>query len=79
MVVPVFSDIKFNILLQDENDNAPVFSSSIYNFAIAENLPPITEVGSFEATDSDLGSGGEIIFSLSGDPLNRYLATYMRN
>ena len=57
---------------QDENDNPPVFNSTSFVYAVSENVPLGTVVGGFEATDSDLGAGGQIsIFSITGDYSDR--------
>jgi hypothetical protein len=47
------------------------FSSSAFNFSLAENSPPLTSAGNFEAIDRDLGEAGEIVFSLDGQYSDR--------
>lgn len=51
------------------NEHAPAFSQSSYNLTISENTAIGTIVLSVTATDSDVGSQGELAFSLSsGSP-----------
>ncbi|XP_061090081.1 protocadherin alpha-8-like [Conger conger] len=49
----------------DNNDNAPVFSSSLYKVRIYENTSPGTSIITLNATDLDAGSNGEIVYSFS--------------
>ena len=58
--------------VQDANDNAPVFNDTLFTFALLENLPALAMVGGFEATDSDLDTGGEISFTILGMHSDRY-------
>uniref|UniRef100_UPI003AAD469A protocadherin alpha-3-like n=1 Tax=Centroberyx gerrardi TaxID=166262 RepID=UPI003AAD469A len=56
------SQIIINVL--DNNDNAPVFSSSLYKAQILENLTTGTTVLILNATDADEGLNSEIEYSL---------------
>uniref|UniRef100_UPI003AABFBEA protocadherin alpha-3-like n=1 Tax=Centroberyx gerrardi TaxID=166262 RepID=UPI003AABFBEA len=56
------SQIIINVL--DINDNAPVFSSSLYKTQILENLTTGTTVSILNATDADEGLNSEIEYSL---------------
>ena len=42
------------IVLQDANDNTPVFQQSAYSFTLVEDSPPSTLVGVVQANDLDL-------------------------
>nr|ABV59360.1 protocadherin nu13 [Callorhinchus milii] len=53
------------IIVQDANDNAPVFSQLVYRVKLLENVPKGTFVIRLNATDLDDGSNAEIIYSLS--------------
>ena len=53
-----------NIIVTDENDNAPRFKFSSYKFEL-DSLND-TEIGKVEAVDDDLGSGGIVKFRLLG-------------
>ncbi|XP_053297977.1 protocadherin-16 [Pleuronectes platessa] len=61
---PLSSTAKVDIVLQDVNDNPPVFSSSIYNASIKENTPAGTCFLEVSATDEDRGSFGAISYRL---------------
>nr|XP_046262615.1 protocadherin gamma-A10-like [Scatophagus argus] len=56
-------DIKVTVL--DANDNAPVFNQSVYRAVVVENAPKGTYITTVNATDTDIGSNGEIIFSFA--------------
>ena len=47
----------------DENDNAPAFSSDLYEVAVSEAVGPHTDLVQVVATDPDLGSNGEVSYS----------------
>ncbi|XP_026213734.1 protocadherin gamma-A2-like [Anabas testudineus] len=49
----------------DANDNAPVFTQSIYKAAIAENSQKGTTLTTVSASDADKGTNGEISYSVS--------------
>uniref|UniRef100_A0A3Q4GG74 Protocadherin 2 gamma 28 n=1 Tax=Neolamprologus brichardi TaxID=32507 RepID=A0A3Q4GG74_NEOBR len=53
------------ITVLDVNDNAPVFTQSIYEASIRENLAVGTTVMRVTATDADHGSNGRITYSIS--------------
>ena len=42
------------IILQDFNDNVPVFEQSAYTFTVVENQPEMTSIGQVRANDLDL-------------------------
>ncbi|XP_041078521.1 protocadherin gamma-A11-like isoform X10 [Polyodon spathula] len=53
------------IIVLDANDNAPVFSQSVYKAAVLENALKSTIVTTVTATDADKGSYGNIIYSFT--------------
>ncbi|XP_048884513.1 protocadherin alpha-2-like isoform X5 [Brienomyrus brachyistius] len=57
------SEIIVNVL--DNNDNSPIFSSSLYKTKIAENVAAGTSVIMLNATDLDDGANSEIVYSFS--------------
>ncbi|XP_048058608.1 protocadherin gamma-A11-like isoform X3 [Megalobrama amblycephala] len=57
--------IKINVIVLDANDNAPVFSQSVYRASIPENFSKGSTVLSVSATDGDIGSNGEVTYSFS--------------
>ncbi|XP_017121894.1 fat-like cadherin-related tumor suppressor homolog isoform X1 [Drosophila elegans] len=52
------------ILVDDVNDNAPVFGVQEYIFKVREDLPRGTVLAVIEAVDEDIGPNAEILFSL---------------
>ena len=53
------------ISVLDANDNAPVFTQSVYKASIKEGAPLGTVVTTVTATDADDGSNGKITYSIS--------------
>ncbi|XP_036365169.1 protocadherin beta-15-like isoform X1 [Octopus sinensis] len=56
-------DVK--ILVEDENDNLPVFSQNIYNVTIKSYFQNDVPVVTLSATDSDIGNNGKINYYFS--------------
>ncbi|XP_064829710.1 protocadherin alpha-3-like isoform X10 [Oncorhynchus masou masou] len=56
------SEIKIHVL--DNNDNRPIFSSSLYKTRVFENVPIGTTVINVNANDIDEGTNSEIVYSL---------------
>uniref|UniRef100_A0A8C5E6S0 Protocadherin-16 n=1 Tax=Gouania willdenowi TaxID=441366 RepID=A0A8C5E6S0_GOUWI len=61
---PLSSTALVNILLQDINDNEPVFERNFYNVSIMENTAQGTCILEVKATDADGGSFGSITYFL---------------
>ncbi|XP_052829073.1 protocadherin beta-15 isoform X2 [Octopus bimaculoides] len=61
---------KYSIEVMDVNDVQPKFTKNIFKFLIYENEKPYFPVGFINATDSDLGLGGQLTFSLLAN--NKY-------
>ncbi|XP_066555914.1 protocadherin-16 [Amia ocellicauda] len=61
---PLSSTAVVNVVLQDINDNEPVFGSNFYNVSIEENTAAGTCFLQVTATDADGGSFGTISYSL---------------
>uniref|UniRef100_A0A673KZJ3 Cadherin domain-containing protein n=2 Tax=Sinocyclocheilus rhinocerous TaxID=307959 RepID=A0A673KZJ3_9TELE len=57
--------LKINIILLDANDNAPVFSQSVYTALVAENASMGSLVVKVSATDADQGTNKEVSYSFS--------------
>ncbi|XP_049604776.1 protocadherin alpha-5 isoform X8 [Syngnathus scovelli] len=55
--------IVVNVL--DINDNAPVFSQSLYKASVRENIEIGTSIMTLNATDLDAGQNGQVFFSFS--------------
>ncbi|XP_052010954.1 protocadherin gamma-A11-like isoform X6 [Xyrauchen texanus] len=57
--------VQINVIVLDANDNAPVFSQSVYRASIPENISKGSTVLRVSATDGDLGSNGDVTYSFS--------------
>ncbi|XP_067374409.1 protocadherin gamma-A11-like isoform X36 [Channa argus] len=57
--------VKINIVVLDANDNAPVFSQSVYRVTVPENSPKGTVILRVSATDNDKGANEEVAYSFS--------------
>ncbi|XP_072252476.1 protocadherin alpha-3-like [Leuresthes tenuis] len=68
------SQIVINVL--DNNDNAPVFSSSLYKKRISENIAVGNTVIVLNATDVDDGINAEIEYSLRSKGQDRVLSLF---
>ncbi|KAM9064818.1 protocadherin gamma-A12-like [Sarcophilus harrisii] len=54
---------RIRVLVLDANDNAPVFTQSVYSVSVPENLPKGSLLLWVNATDSDEGVNGEVTYS----------------
>ncbi|XP_016131929.1 protocadherin beta-1-like [Sinocyclocheilus grahami] len=57
--------LKINIIVLDANDNAPVFSQSVYTALVAENASMGSLVLKVSATDADQGTNKQVSYSFS--------------
>ncbi|XP_014118468.1 PREDICTED: protocadherin gamma-A5-like, partial [Pseudopodoces humilis] len=55
--------VQVRVNVTDANDNRPVFSKSVYEARVAENLPAGSLVLRVTATDADAGSNGRVSYS----------------
>ncbi|KAM7007868.1 LOW QUALITY PROTEIN: uncharacterized protein RBU47_008453 [Passerculus sandwichensis] len=60
--------VQVRINVTDANDNPPVFSKSLYEARVAENLPVGSLVLRVQATDADAGYNGRVSYSFSNVP-----------
>ncbi|RMB96922.1 hypothetical protein DUI87_26993 [Hirundo rustica rustica] len=60
--------VQVRINVTDANDNPPVFSKSLYEARVAENLPVGSVVLQVRATDADAGSNGRVSYSFGNVP-----------
>lgn len=55
----------------DSNDNVPTFDRTVYSASLTENAPAGTLVIQLNATDSDEGSNGEVVYSFGSHVSSR--------
>ncbi|KAJ7415622.1 hypothetical protein WISP_77165 [Willisornis vidua] len=60
--------IQVRVNVSDANDNRPVFSKSVYEARLAENLPAGSLILRVRATDADAGSNGQVSYSFGDVP-----------
>ncbi|XP_060693425.1 protocadherin beta-11-like isoform X4 [Hemiscyllium ocellatum] len=78
--VPVRSGTaQITIVVNDANDNAPVFPQSVYRVSLLENAAKGTHVIILNATDLDSGVNGEINYSFGRDTSARIREMFALN
>ncbi|XP_066523460.1 protocadherin beta-16-like [Hoplias malabaricus] len=60
---PRSGTVVIHVTVLDANDNAPVFSQSVYKVSLPENSPLNTVVLTVSATDADEGQNGEVTYA----------------
>lgn len=55
------------IMVDDQNDNDPVFDTGHYSAAIAEDVPLDSSLLTVRASDADLGRNKKIVYSLANE------------
>ena len=61
---PLTSEVSLVILVEDANDNSPVFTQSTYSLSIPESTPVGSSLLQLEATDQDSDLNGVVLFFL---------------
>lgn len=61
---PMTSSTTFIVIVEDDNDNAPVFSQHVYTTSITEESPKGKSIMSVSAQDFDKGFNGHFLYSL---------------
>ncbi|TRY54109.1 hypothetical protein DNTS_031159, partial [Danionella cerebrum] len=64
-VPPLSSSMNLTVLIEDVNDNSPKFTQSFYDILIYEDIPRGTCILRVTAMDEDIGSNGQVRFSVS--------------
>ncbi|KAM3924471.1 protocadherin gamma-B1-like [Leptodactylus fuscus] len=54
-----------NIIINDINDNSPVFTQDVYKVSVRENIPVNTTILQVSAIDEDEGINAQIIYAIS--------------
>nr|XP_054593997.1 protocadherin gamma-A12-like [Nothobranchius furzeri] len=62
---PKSGTVVIHVTVLDANDNAPVFTESVYSARLPENSPINTPVVTVSATDADDGVNGEVTYEFS--------------
>ncbi|XP_053372298.1 protocadherin beta-15-like isoform X42 [Clarias gariepinus] len=62
---PRSGSVVIQILVQDVNDNAPIFPQSLYRAQLFENAPPGTSVIKILAIDEDEGVNGQLTYYMN--------------
>ena len=70
-VAPRCATLHFVVLINDVNDNKPIFKQPSYNVNVSENFETGKTILKVEASDADLGMNSKIEFSLAKTP-NRF-------
>ncbi|XP_018652112.1 putative cadherin [Schistosoma mansoni] len=65
---PLTGTATVQIIINDLNDNGPVFSTNNYTFHLQENQARSTIVGQVNATDVDSSAYGPLEYSFANDP-----------
>ncbi|XP_069129920.1 protocadherin-9-like [Argopecten irradians] len=57
--------LNINVTIEDENDNAPIFTLKTYNVSVKEDIAIGTSILEMTAVDADVGKNGEVIYMIS--------------
>ena len=60
------TSVLIEINVEDENDNSPKFTESVYQVAISENATVASSIIRVSASDPDHGGNGDLVFNLMG-------------
>uniref|UniRef100_A0A8D8W2C8 Protocadherin-16 n=1 Tax=Cacopsylla melanoneura TaxID=428564 RepID=A0A8D8W2C8_9HEMI len=64
---PLIGTCNSTIIVEDQNDNNPIFPVSQYSLSVPEDVPVGTVVQVVTASDADLGINSRLVFSLSNE------------
>ncbi len=64
-VPQLFSFMNLTVLIEDVNDHNPEFTQSSYSLSVYEDVPRGTSLLRVNASDQDIGSNGQVRFSVS--------------
>lgn len=62
---PKTGNLEVTVMVQDANDNSPVFDKALYNISIREDFPVNGVLVWVRATDADEGSNSEVVYSFA--------------
>lgn len=63
---PLSASTTVSLTVTDVNDNPPIFDSSNYSFAVTENEPAGSYLGTLMVSDSDEQAAANLSFRLEG-------------
>ncbi|XP_014282551.1 DE-cadherin isoform X2 [Halyomorpha halys] len=76
---PQLDDVcTFKVIIEDINDNPPVFDKVDYQESVPQDLPPKREVMRISATDVDDGNNSIVMYSLEPRSADIYNKTYFQ-
>lgn len=58
----------FRIIVEDDNDNPPIFDQPDYMYKLPTDRQVTTEILRVTATDKDAGENADVVYGLEGDP-----------
>ncbi|CAN2391452.1 homophilic cell adhesion via plasma membrane adhesion molecules, partial [Pristimantis euphronides] len=70
---------QITVLVLDINDNAPLFDQSRFKISVPENIPLNTTILRLNATDSDEGANGDILYSFDHHTLDSVQKVFQIN
>lgn len=56
--------LDITVMVQDVNDNSPIFNQTTYNLRLSEQANAITEFGAVFASDADSGQNSKIYYHI---------------
>ena len=60
------TSVLIEVNVEDENDNSPQFTESVYQVAISENATVASTIIRVSASDPDHGGNADLVFTLMG-------------
>lgn len=62
----------------DVNDNSPVFSQSVYNITVREDITNVpAAIGQVEATDADLDLNAKVTYIIVDGNIGKYVLYHL--
>uniref|UniRef100_A0A914YF43 Cadherin n=1 Tax=Panagrolaimus superbus TaxID=310955 RepID=A0A914YF43_9BILA len=73
----LFSKINVNIIVDDVNDNSPIFTQPYYMIEIPENFYTNNTLITIKATDADENENGEIYYTIGNNEAMPFIIDYL--
>ena len=71
--------MRIRVVVQDVNDNAPIFTKKLYRASVVENASKGSSVTSVSASDSDKGVNAEVMYAFRHASARPYLLKSMQS